>query len=264
MARYASDLALSLDVVAGPDEAREGVGYRLALPAPRHADLRGFRILIIDTHPLMLTGSAVRTAISGLAERLSTLGPKVANNTPSLPNLRHSASLYMKLLNAARAPRLSSDAFVETQREAAALSPDDHSLQAELSRGTVMSHREWLAVDAARQRLQQQWCALFREFDVVLYPPASVPAFPQDHSEPIEARHLDIDGQVYPYLAACFIWADPATTCGLPATAAPIGKSATGLPIGIQIIGPYLEDRTTIAFAELLEREFGGFVPPSQ
>jgi amidase len=30
----------------------------------------------------------------------------------------------------------------------------------------------------------------------------------------------------------------------------------------VQIIGPYLEDRTMIAFAELLEREFGGFVPP--
>jgi amidase len=30
----------------------------------------------------------------------------------------------------------------------------------------------------------------------------------------------------------------------------------------VQIVGPYLEDRTTIAFAELTEREFGGFAPP--
>ena len=35
MARSAGDLALALDAIAGPDEAREGVGYRLALPAPR-------------------------------------------------------------------------------------------------------------------------------------------------------------------------------------------------------------------------------------
>jgi amidase len=42
----------------------------------------------------------------------------------------------------------------------------------------------------------------------------------------------------------------------------PIGRSAEGLPIGMQIVGPYLEDRTTIAFAELVEREFGGFVAP--
>ena len=49
---------------------------------------------------------------------------------------------------------------------------------------------------------------------------------------------------------------------GLPATVAPIGRSDNGLPIGVQIIDPYLEDRTTIAFAALMEREFGGFVPP--
>jgi len=263
MTRYAGDLALALDVIAGPDEACEGIGYRLALPAPRHADLRSFRILVVATHPLMPTGNAVRTAISGLAERLSKLGAKVAYDSPSLPSLADSGRLYMRLLNAARSPRLSPDAFVEAQRLAAALAPGDQGLQAELSRGTVMSHRDWLVADAARQRLQHQWRALFREFDVVVYPSAPVPAFPQDHSEPIEARRLDIDGKAYPYLDACFIWADPASTCGLPATAVPIDRSTAGLPIGVQIIGPCLEDRTTIAFAELLEREFGGFVPPA-
>ena len=67
--------------------------------------------------------------------------------------------------------------------------------QAERMRGTVMSHRDWLGADAARARLQQQWSLFFREWDVVLYPPASVPAFPHDHSLPIEARHLEIDGK---------------------------------------------------------------------
>jgi amidase len=53
-----------------------------------------------------------------------------------------------------------------------------------------------------------------------------------------------------------------ATVAGLPATVAPIDRSDGGLPIGVQIIGPYLEDRTTIRFAELIEHEFGGFVAP--
>ena len=130
------------------------------------------------------------------------------------------------------------------------------------ARGYVMSHRAWLASDATRLRLQEQWRILFRAFDVVLYPPFAVPAFPQDHSEPFDARQLEIDGKPYPYLDAGFIWADPASTCGLPSTAAPIDRSPEGLPVGVQIIGPYLEDRTTIALAGLLEREFGGFVPP--
>jgi amidase len=262
MARHAADLSVALDVIAGPDEMRDGAGYRAVLPPPRHTRLQDFRVLMIDTHPLMPTGKDVRTAIRGLAERLSRLGVKVADTSALLPSLADSARLYMKLLNGARSPRLTPDEFAKAQQQAASLSSDDHSLQAERDRGMVMTHRDWLVADAARLQLQQRWYDLFREWDVVIYPAAAVPAFPQDQSEPIEARRLDIDGKAYPYLDANFIWADPASTCGLPAPAAPIGRSAAGLPIGVQIIGPYLEDRTTIAFAGLLEREFGGFTPP--
>jgi amidase len=58
------------------------------------------------------------------------------------------------------------------------------------------------------------------------------------------------------------VWAGPAILTGLPATTIPIGRTDTGLPIGVQIIGNYLEDRTTITFAGLIEREFGGFTSP--
>ncbi|TQF40625.1 amidase [Bradyrhizobium sp. UNPF46] len=262
MARTASDLALSLDVIAGPDDLRDGVGYRLALPAPRHAALEDFRILVIDTHPLMPTGDAVRSAIGRLADRLGRSGVHVARASASLPDLADSARLYMRLLNGARSPRLTPAALAEAQGLAAALSSEDRSLQAERARGWGMLHREWLAADAARLQLQQRWQQFFREFDAVIYPVATVPAFPHDHSEPFEARQLDIDGKLYNYSDACFIWADPASTCGLPATAVPIERTPTGLPIGVQIIGPYLEDRTTMTLAGLIEREFGGFVPP--
>lgn len=262
MTRTASDLALALDVIAGPDETREGIGYRLELPAPRHDNLRDFRILVIDTHPRMPTGDAVRSAIGRLADRLDRSGARVARDSTSLPDLADSARLYMKLLNGARSPRLTPAALAEAQEVAAALVPNDNSLQAERARGWGMLHREWLATDAARLQLQQKWYQLFREFDAVIYPCAAVPAFPQDQSEPFDARQLDIDGKLYNYADACFIWADPASTCGLPATAVPIERTRSGLPIGVQIIGPYLEDRTTIALAGLIEREFGGFVPP--
>jgi amidase len=262
MARTASDLGLALDVIAGPDEDREGIGYRLALPPTRHDSLKSFRVLVIDTHPLMPTDSAMRAAIDRLSQRLAKTGAKVARASALLPNLADSARLYMRLLASAKNVDTPPDRYQEMQRSAAALAPGDDSLGAARTRGSVMSHHDWLAADVARARLQQQWRLLFREWDVVLYPPASTPAFPHDHSLPIDARRLEIDGKGYPFYDACFVWADPATTCGLPATAAPIELSPTGLPIGVQIIGPYLEDRTTIGFAELLEREFGGFAPP--
>jgi amidase len=110
-------------------------------------------------------------------------------------------------------------------------------------------------------KLQQQWYELFREWDVVLCPPMPTSAFPHDHSTPMSERKIEIDGKEYSYFDQ-LVWPEVATTPGLPATAAPIEVSEIGLPIGVQIVGPYFEDRTPIGFAELIEREFGGFVPP--
>jgi amidase len=263
MARTAADLALALDVIAGPDEDREGIGYRLALKPARHDDLKNFRILVLDTHPLMPTGAAVGAALDRLSDRLAKAGVKLAHASPLLPDLSNTARLYVRLLIAyIAAINFPPALYDEVRRAAETLAPSDNSLTAERIRGAVMSHRDWIAARVARAQLQQQWSALFREWDVVLCPVASTPAIPHDHSSPLEARRIEIDGKAYPYLDAFLVWPGVATLPGLPATVAPIGRSETGLPIGVQIIGPYLEDRTTIAFAELLEREFGGFVPP--
>ena len=48
----------------------------------------------------------------------------------------------------------------------------------------------------------------------------------------------------------------------LPSTIVPVGLANNGLPVGMQIVAPYLEDRTSIQFAGLIEDIVGGFVPP--
>ncbi len=261
MARTAADLDLALATVAGPDELRDGVAYRLALPSPRHHDLAAFRVLLLVDHPLLPTGSAVRTALYRLCDQLRHAGVKVAHDSPLLPDLTDSARLYMRLLMAALSERWPQDQYERAIAAAAALKPDDKSLAAEGARGAALSHRDWASAAGARLKLQRQWRALFREWDVVLTPPMPTPAFPHDHSEPIATRHIDIDGKTYSYFDQ-MVWPGIASTPGLPSTVAPIALAPTGLPIGVQIVGPYLEDRTPIAFAALLEREFGGFKPP--
>ena len=259
MARSAADLALALDVIAGPDEER--AGSRLALPAARHDTLKNFRVLVIDSHPLGHTAGVVKAALGRLSARLVRAGAKLAHASPLLPDLAESARLYVRLLSAFWGADVRPSVYARLRGAAAALSPRNRSLAAERTRGAVISHRDWLAADGARSALQERWRELFREWDVVLCPAMPTPAFPHDHS-PIESRRIEIDGRSYAYLDAQIVWAALATTAGLPATVAPIDRTPTGLPIGVQIIGPYLEDRTTIGFAELLEREFGGFAPP--
>jgi amidase len=261
MARCATDLALLLDVMAGPDPLDGGIAYHLALPPPRHADLARYRVLVLDSHPLLPTSASVGAAIATLADGLARAGVGVARESALLPDLADAARLYMRLLRAYIGFSLPPEAYAGLQAMAAQLSPDDHSLAAESIRGGVLSHRDWLIASARRARLRAEWAALFAEFDAVICPIMPTPAFAHDRSGDPDTRRLLVDGTEMPY-ADQLVWAGIATAPGLPATAIPIGLSPEGLPIGVQIIGPWLEDRTPLALAALIEREFGGFTPP--
>jgi amidase len=260
MARCVDDLELALDLVAGPDEAAEGRAYRLSLPPARHQKLSEYRVLFVAEHPLLPTSAAVGASLDRLSKRLAAAGADVKRGAPLLPDLAASARLYVRLLNAVLSGRMPEELHRQIRDAAEKLPSADQSLGAELVRGAVLSHREWLRADFARQGLKQQWRTLFRDFDVVICPPAATPAFPHDQSRDQNKRKLAVDGKEFPYLHQ-LVWAELATTCGLPATVIPIGVEE-GLPSGVQIIGPEFEDRTPLAFARLIEREFGGFTPP--
>lgn len=263
MARSAADLSLALDVIAGPDPQASGTAYSLTLPAARHERLADYRVLIVDTHPLIPTAASVQAAIADLRDRLIHAGTHVADASPLLPDLADAARLFVRLLSSHLGTDLPQRAYEHSLRKADALSWKDRSLAAERLRGAALSHRAWLAADGERARLVQQWRTLFREWDLVLCPVAPTPAFPHDHTVPVEARRLSIDEKRFSYVDAEVVWPSIAAVAGLPATVAPIGRSRTNLPIGVQIVGPAFEDHSSLAFAILLEKAFGGFTPPS-
>jgi amidase len=234
MARTAGDLALALDVLAGPDRD-QAVAYRLALPASRHERLADFRVLMIESHPAAGVDGEIRAALGSLAQGLEKLGARVDRSSERLPDLAKAHELYMGMLNTAMARK----------------GPDP----------SAASATEWLTMLDRQYGVRQQWAALFETYDVVLAPNRGTVAFPHNDEPDGDKRTVLIDGQPTPYYAQ-LAWPGMATLANLPATAAPFGATRDGLPIGVQIIGPYLEDRTTLAFAGLIEREFGGFRPP--
>jgi amidase len=261
MARSAADLSLLLDVIAEPDPIEAGKAYRLALPPPRHNTLKDFRVLLIDSDPVMPTSTSVRAAIEKLAANLGKAGVPIERRSALLPDFAASTRLYMRMLFSVLAASFAPDVYAGAQAAAAALPAEDLSLAAERLRGITLSHRDWVTADSGRARLRAQWRELFNHFDAVICPVMPTPAYLQDHSPDQEKRHIDIDGRKFPYPDQ-MAWPGIATLPGLPATAIPIGLSPEGLPIGVQIVGPWLEDRTPLKLTELIEREFGGFVPP--
>ncbi|MEV5833489.1 amidase [Nocardia sp. NPDC052112] len=258
MARTARDLTLLLDVMAGPDPLTLGVAFDLALPAARRERLSDFRVLVVDDHPVIPTGSAVRAAVNRVADALVSGGARVERHSPLLPDLTEAATLYTQLLLSELAAGYPVEAYEHIRTHVAGLSADDHGPDATRLRGAVLSHRDWIEANNRRELHRHGWRQLFAEFDAVLCPITPTPAFPHDHNPDLGDRRIDIDGVAYPF-GDQLVWAGLATMPGLPATAIPAGRSPEGLPVGVQLIGPMFEDRTPLRLAELLEQEIGGF-----
>ena len=221
LARSAEDLDLALGIVAGPF-SDDATGYRLALPAPL-AQLAGCRILALDEHPSARTASVIRAAVERTCAAAENAGARIERATPLLPDLAAAHATYAAMLQTV------------TSRGAPSAS------------GVISAH-EWLNLLDQRARLRRRWRALFEHFDVVLAPAFGVVAFPHvDHPQQADTP-LMIDGIGTKY-GDQLAWPGVATLPGLPATVAPIDETPEGLPIGLQVIGPFLQDRRTIHVA---------------
>ncbi len=252
MARSSADLALALDVMAGPDADLAGA-WRLDLPPARHARLKEYRVLVLDRHPLIPTAAAIRNRLNAVADDLARAGCTVGREAPGLPDLALVGRVFGRLLLSffgAGLPRQTYDAM-----RGRATGADDDPQTA-----LTLSHRDWLEADYQRVYIRHLWRQVFAAWDVVLCPVMPTTAFAHDHGDE-NTRVLAVDGQPIPYNSQS-MWCGIANMAGLPATVVPAGLDADGLPIGLQAIGPFMEDRTPIDFAGLLAEVIGGFVPP--
>ena len=130
--------------------------------------------------------------------------------------------------------------------DAAASPADDMSYFAQMQRGNSLSHRTWLQLNEKRHRMRLAWDAFFKDYDLMLCPVAVTAAFPHDQKGLRHERTIVVNNKKVPVVDQIF-WAGYSGVTYLPATAAPIGQTKDGLPIGVQIVGPQYGDYTCIA-----------------
>lgn len=224
MARDADDLILAFELLAGA-EGPHATGWQLALPPPRRPQLAGLRVLALSHHPGCATDAAIRAAVGRVADALARAGAQVVHRHPRLPDLAAGQAVYETLLMAITTRGL----------------PDAPALSA----------AQWLDGLDARAQARADWQRLFGEVDLVVAPAFGTAAFRHVTGRDWSARRLSIDGEATPYDQQ-LAWPGVATFAGLPATAMPAGRTPEGLPAGVQLIGPFLEDRTPLRVAQLL------------
>ena len=264
LARSAEDLELALSVLAGPDVG-EDVAWRVELRPARRERLADFRVAVLPPIPWLGVDGQIAGALDELASRLGRLGCAVKQAQPeALGDHREHHGLYRTLLSAVTSARVDEEG--RRQRIAMYEKADDEFSRAHL-RGLTSRPGDYIVWNARREQYRAAWRAFFRDWDVLLAPAINVLAYPHiARAWPPDDSDLTltftVDGRAVPYLHGV-VYPGISTVAGQPATAFPVGRSREGLPIGLQAIGPYLEDRTPIRFAALLAREISGFTRPA-
>lgn len=256
-ARSAIDLELALDAIAGPDVGMD-IGWKLQLPPARHDRLADFRIAILPPQPWLVVDWQIMAALDRFADDLARLGTHVRCVQPPGVDPVESYALFRTMMAVMISPRWPAARRAEV---AACKRASGERFQTAEARGLEATSGDYLIWHEQRESLRAAWRDFFRDFDLLLTPATLGPAFEHTSVPPAE-RKLHIDGREMEFDYTSF-YPGLSNLPGHPATAFPIGMNDAGLPIGLQAIGPFLEDRTPIRFAQLVEQEFGGFIPPA-
>jgi amidase len=186
----------------------------------------------------MPTDPAMLTVLRAAVDRIADAGARVTEVRPPVDPQRQ-VDLFLHLVTAATS--VSNPASGE---EAAG------------------SHAAWLRADRQRAALRATWAAWFEDHDALLAPVLFTTAFPHLQDGNIVSRELHVDGAARPYLSVVW-WTGMFGVLGLPVAVPPVGRTADGLPVGIQVVTPYLRDRDAVRLAGLVADVAGGYdVPP--
>jgi amidase len=196
--------------------------------------------------------------LAAAVEALRKAGARLDEGWPPGAKVEDQYDAYLTLLYAHFTPPVREDQLAGLRQLAA---NQDGSYLSRYARAVTASDAYLQTIETRRRVARGIWQAYFRTHDAFLMPTALVPAFPHDQSANVLTRVLTTPAGPRPYGDLCF-WISFATLTGLPATVAPAGLTAGGLPVGLQIVGPYLEDATPIAVAGHLAEVIGGFKAP--
>ncbi len=258
LARSVDDLELALDVMAGSDMLDRSA-WHLKLPDARHEAIRDYRVAVWSDDDFCPVDPVVRDLVEGAGSALAEMGADVDFTARPDVDMQDSHEVYYTLLAAELGASLP-DSMRRRMRENPPAA-DDRSHEAIFARGTVLDHAGWLQMNERRAMLREMWNRFFGDVDVLLCPVMPRAAIPHDQKGGVGSRTVEIGGRTRPYVDM-IVWCG--LTCGvyLPATVVPVGMTNEGLPVGVQVVANFMDDRTALHVARHLEKAFGGVTPP--
>jgi len=247
MARTIGDIALMLEVMAGPDDRcpisqqvpREGAEY---LQSVRNPTIKKFRVAWSDSLGLTRVDTEVLKIARGAMKVFENLGCQVEEAVPDFSRTRETAL-------ALRGQR-----YVSLYQDQLDKNPNFRDLVNPLIIGNVESGlkltiAEVARADRERSDLWNRVRTFFEKYDLLLTPTVPIPPFTAETIFPKEINGVPMENYVdWAMLTYAF------TMTGLPAISVPGGWTENGLPVGIQIVGRRHQEATVLKGAAAYEK----------
>jgi amidase len=260
LARSARDLTAMMNVLVG-SEGIEQHGVTFTLPKAAQKNFKDFRVAIKLSSPVSEVDQSYQDLLISLGQFLKKKAKKLTWEAAPDFDDAEAYENFITLLRSTATKRMS-DADIEVAAaKAKTLDAEDKSYVAMMTRAFGLSHGGWLRANERRHQMRYIWNAFFEDWDVLLCPCAASAAWPHDQVGERHERFIPVNGKMVSTIDQRF-WAGYSGNFYLPSTVAPLGLTPEGLPCGVQIITREYGDYTSLRFAELLDREWRGFVVP--
>jgi amidase len=251
MARNGEDLKLFWSVLRGT-------------PLVARRDIKDARIAVWDEEPGWALDSQVRAGVGRAADALSRAGARVEKAKPAISG-EALMQVYTPLLTAAIIPDFPQEmiATFEETRPADLRAAREGKLDAfgAYRLRFSISHREVLSLMVRRQAMKDRLKEFFASHDGILMPIGMVPPFNHVQDIAFQDRVLEVNGRDVAY-ADMLNWIALATALHAPSIAVQAGQTKSGLPVGVQVVGPWHGEDRLFDYAAAIEDALGGFSPP--
>jgi amidase len=123
------------------------------------------------------------------------------------------------------------------------------NLKGNVKAGLKVTPMDFAVAEQARAALFQKFRALFESYDLLLMPASPVKQFPVEQNFPTEVNGNKLENYT-DWIAGSFL----ITLMSLPGGSVPAGKTADGLPVGMQIVGPRFTEPKILSLAKLIQQ----------
>lgn len=255
LGRSAEDVSMMLRVLGGPAD-EFAAAYRWEMPAPRKQSLKDYKVGFVLDDPFCPVVPETKAVLEEAVEALGASGAELVEGWPTGIDPKRQFEQYLYLLLTV----LDVMATPDDLEESRSLAEEGDWVAQIRVRANEDPAKKFMMAMVAQKRTRLQWQQYFNDVDVFLSPVTFTPAFPHDHS-PLWRRRLQTSLGERHY-ADLLGWIAAATYSGCPASSMPAGFTEDGLPVGLQIMGPFLEDATPLDLAARLSEVIGGYEPP--